>query len=181
MGTYILPMCGRFTHRYTWADIHRLYRLTSPASNVQPSYNVCPTDTVNVVTSVQDTRILQPMRWGLIPRWWTKPLKDLMRLSTFNARVETVTTKPFFREAFHRTRCIIPASGYYEWQGVLLFVVISCWVSSARMRWPSTTCIRKFNKFRGAIAIPDCAHANPALPRWPQIRSGDDPGHGHRI
>jgi putative SOS response-associated peptidase YedK len=114
--TYIAAMCGRFTHRYTWADIHRLYRLTSPASNVQPSYNVCPTDTVNVVTSVQDTRILQPMRWGLIPRWWSKPLKDLMRLSTFNARVETVTTKPFFREAFKRTRCIIPASGYYEWQ-----------------------------------------------------------------
>jgi putative SOS response-associated peptidase YedK len=55
-------MCGRFTHRYTWADIHRLYWLISPASNVQPSYNVCPTDTVNVVTSLQDTRILQPMR-----------------------------------------------------------------------------------------------------------------------
>ena len=84
----------------SWADIHRLYRLTSPASNVQPSYNVCPTDTVNVVTSFQDARILQPMRWGLIPRWWSKPLKDVMKLSTFNARVETVTTKPFFREAF---------------------------------------------------------------------------------
>jgi putative SOS response-associated peptidase YedK len=56
------------------------------------------------------------VRWGLIPRWWSKPLKDLMRLSTCNARVETVTTKPFFHEAFKRTRCIIPASGYYEWQ-----------------------------------------------------------------
>ena len=66
-GTYIARMCGRFTHRYTWADIHRLYRLTSPASNVQPSYNVCPTDIVNVVTSSQDVRILQPLRWGLIP------------------------------------------------------------------------------------------------------------------
>jgi putative SOS response-associated peptidase YedK len=42
--------------------------------------------------------------------------KDLMRLSTFSARVETVTTKPFFREAFKRTRCLIPASGYQEWQ-----------------------------------------------------------------
>ena len=112
-------MCGRFTHRYTWAEIQRLYRLTSPASNIQPSYNVCPTDTVNVVTSSDDTRILQPMRWGLIPRWWSKPLKELMRLSTFNARVETVTTKPFFREAFKRTRCVIPASGYYEWQDML--------------------------------------------------------------
>jgi putative SOS response-associated peptidase YedK len=39
-----------------------------------------------------------------------------LRLATFNARVETVTTKPFFKEAFKRTRCIIPASGYYEWQ-----------------------------------------------------------------
>ena len=69
-----LSMCGRFTHRYTWAEIQRLYRLTSPASNVQPSYNVCPTDAVNVVTSSNDMRILQPMRWGLIPRWWSKPL-----------------------------------------------------------------------------------------------------------
>ncbi len=51
-----------------------------------------------------------------IPRWWSKPLKDLMRLSAFSARVETVTTKPFFREAFKRTRCLIPASGYQEWQ-----------------------------------------------------------------
>jgi putative SOS response-associated peptidase YedK len=109
-------MCGRFTHRYIWAEIQRLYRLTSPASNVQPSYNVCPTDTVNVVTSIEDTRVSAAYALGLTPRWWSKPLKELMRLSTFNARVETVTTKPFFREAFKRTRCIIPASGYYEWQ-----------------------------------------------------------------
>jgi hypothetical protein len=54
-------MCGRFTHRYTWREIHRLYSLTSPASNVQPSYNVCPTDTVNVV-SLSKRRI--PRRGG---------------------------------------------------------------------------------------------------------------------
>jgi putative SOS response-associated peptidase YedK len=108
-------MCGRFTHRYTWREIHGLYSLTSPASNVQPSYNVCPTDTVNVVTRTDGKNILEPMRWGLVPRWWSKPLKEL-RLATFNARVETVTTKPFFKEAFKRTRCLIPASGYYEWQ-----------------------------------------------------------------
>jgi putative SOS response-associated peptidase YedK len=55
------------------------------------------------------------MRWGLVPGWWNKPLKEL-KLATFNARVETVATKPFFRSAFKRTRCLIPASGYYEWQ-----------------------------------------------------------------
>jgi putative SOS response-associated peptidase YedK len=55
------------------------------------------------------------MRWGLVLSWWPKPLKEL-RAATFNARVETVAEKPFFRDAFRRTRCLIPASGYYEWQ-----------------------------------------------------------------
>jgi hypothetical protein len=78
--TFVL-LCGRFTHRYTWADIHRLYRLTSPASNVQPSYNVCPTDIVNVVTSSQDVRILQPLRWGLIPHPLHYPGVGLLRMA----------------------------------------------------------------------------------------------------
>ena len=56
-----------------------------------------------------------PCGWGLVPRWWSKPLKEI-KLATFNARAETVTTKPFFRDAFRRTRCLIPVSGYYEWQ-----------------------------------------------------------------
>ena len=55
------------------------------------------------------------MRWGLVPYWWSKPLKEL-RMATFNARAETVTTKPVFRDAFKRSRCLIPVSGYYEWQ-----------------------------------------------------------------
>jgi putative SOS response-associated peptidase YedK len=55
------------------------------------------------------------MRWGLVPWWWSKPLKEL-RAATFNARAETVETKPFFRDAFKRSRCLIPASGYYEWK-----------------------------------------------------------------
>jgi putative SOS response-associated peptidase YedK len=55
------------------------------------------------------------MRWGLVPHWWSKPLKEL-QASTFNARAETVETKPFFRDAFRRNRCLIPMSGYYEWQ-----------------------------------------------------------------
>jgi putative SOS response-associated peptidase YedK len=50
-----------------------------------------------------------------VPSWWSKPLKEL-KLATFNARAETVAKKPFFRSAFKRTRCLIPVSGYYEWQ-----------------------------------------------------------------
>jgi putative SOS response-associated peptidase YedK len=112
-------MCGRFTYKLTWAEIVKLYRLTldQPARNTQPRYNVCPTTTIDTIVSSEGKRALVPMRWGLIPYWWNKPLKE-MRLATFNARAETVATKPMFRDAFNSKRCLIPASGYYEWSGV---------------------------------------------------------------
>jgi putative SOS response-associated peptidase YedK len=86
-------MCGRFTKKYTWQEIHALYRLTVPPAipNMQPSYNVCPTDPVDVVLEREGKRELEAMRWGIVPFWWSKPLKEL-RLATFNARVETVTS-----------------------------------------------------------------------------------------
>ncbi len=55
------------------------------------------------------------MRWGLVPMWWQKALKSFP--ATFNARAEGIATKPMFRDAFKRRRCIIPASGFYEWTG----------------------------------------------------------------
>lgn len=112
-------MCGRFTRMYTWEELVRLYRLTSPRNipNLQPRYNICPTTTVDAIIEQDGKRTLEPMRWGLIPAWWSKPLKE-MKLATFNARSETVDTKPMFRSAFKKHRCIIPASGYYEWQTV---------------------------------------------------------------
>jgi putative SOS response-associated peptidase YedK len=110
-------MCGRFTYRLTWEEIVRLYGLTldQPARNTQARYNVCPTDPVDTIVERDGKRELVSMRWGLIPRWWSKSLKDA-KMATFNARAETVETKPFFRDAFKRTRCLIPVSGYYEWQ-----------------------------------------------------------------
>ena len=112
-------MCGRFTRIYTWRELVRLYRLTdpSPPSNLQPRYNICPTTTIDAVIERAGKRRLEQMRWGLVPSWWNKPLKEL-RLATFNARVETVAEKPFFRSSFKHTRCLIPASGYYEWKTV---------------------------------------------------------------
>jgi len=110
-------MCGRFTYKLTWEELVRLYRLTLDQSprNLQARYNVCPTTDIDTVIARDGRRELVAMRWGLVPNWWSKPLKEL-RLATFNARAETVESKPFFRDAFRRTRCLIPMSGYYEWQ-----------------------------------------------------------------
>jgi putative SOS response-associated peptidase YedK len=109
-------VCGRFTVKANWAELVALYRLTmdAPPHNLRPRYNVCPTDPVDTVVE-EDGRELVPMRWGLVPRWWSKSVKDA-KMATFNARAETVETKPFFRDAFKRTRCPVPMSGYYEWQ-----------------------------------------------------------------
>ncbi|MEJ0076812.1 MAG: SOS response-associated peptidase [Alphaproteobacteria bacterium] len=108
-------MCGRFTDLYTWDEIHAFYSLIGETpTNWGPNYNVCPTDPAGVILLRDGKRAFERMRWGLIPGWWSKPLKEL-RVTTFNARAETVRTKPFFREAFKRSRCLMPVSGYYEW------------------------------------------------------------------
>lgn len=110
-------MCGRFTKMYTWEELVRLYRLTDPymISNLQPRYNICPTSEIDVVVRGEDKHALVPTRWGSIPTWWSKPLKEI-KMATFNARAETVTEKPMFRDSFKKRRCHIPASGYYEWR-----------------------------------------------------------------
>jgi len=108
-------MCGRFVQRYSWHEVQDLYELPDgPARNLQAHYNVAPTDPVEVVRQAPGgAPELVSMRWGLVPWWWKKPLKQLP--ASFNARAETVVDKPMFRDAFKRNRCIIPASGYYEW------------------------------------------------------------------
>jgi putative SOS response-associated peptidase YedK len=108
-------MCGRFVQRYTWDDIQDLYDLPGgPAPNLPAHYNIAPTDPVEVVRpDANGANELFSMRWGLVPWWWKKPLKQVP--ASFNARAESVADKPMFRDAFQRHRCVIPASGYYEW------------------------------------------------------------------
>jgi putative SOS response-associated peptidase YedK len=108
-----IRMCGRFSQSYTWDELQRLYRLTQPARNIRPQYNICPTDPIEVIIPGDSGLLAVPMRWQLIPPWWKKSLKELP--ASFNARAETVTDKAMFRDAFREARCVIPASGYYEW------------------------------------------------------------------
>jgi putative SOS response-associated peptidase YedK len=107
-------MCGRFTQAYTWEEVHEFYNLTGAALNLRPSYNVAPTQLVHIVRTTEAGRALSEARWGLVPSWWKKTLKDVP--STFNARSETAAEKPMFRSAFRRQRCLIPADGFYEWK-----------------------------------------------------------------
>ena len=106
-------MCGRFTQHYTWAEVHAFLSVFGTPKNLQPHYNIAPTDTVDVTRLGKQGRELGPMRWGLIPGWWKKAAKEMP--ATFNARAESVAEKPMFRNAFKDRRCIIPASGFYEW------------------------------------------------------------------
>ena len=106
-------MCGRFTQSYTWAELHALLGPGGVPKNLRARYNVAPTTEVDVVFDRGQGREVATMRWGLVPAWWKKALKEVP--STFNARAETAASKPMFRDAFRKRRCIVPASGFFEW------------------------------------------------------------------
>ncbi|HMK90486.1 MAG TPA: SOS response-associated peptidase [Methylocystis sp.] len=108
-------MCGRFTQHLSWEELHRLADLVGRPPNLRPRYNIAPTTEILVIREEGGARRLAPMRWGLVPSWWRKPLAELP--ATFNARAETVAEKPMFRSAFKSRRCVVPASGFYEWTG----------------------------------------------------------------
>jgi putative SOS response-associated peptidase YedK len=84
-------------------------------TDVEANYNVAPRAEVLIVAVSRGVRVLDRVRWGLVP-FWAKEMSIGDKL--INARAETITTKPAYRRAFERRRCIIPADGFYEWQPV---------------------------------------------------------------
>ncbi len=108
-------MCGRFALISTTEQLAQNFNLNPnhlaamPPS--VPRYNIAPSQPVAAIRLTHGQPELTFFRWGLIPSW-AKEIK----MSQINARSETVAEKPFFRAAFKRRRCIIPADGFYEWQ-----------------------------------------------------------------
>lgn len=104
-------MCGRFVLAADPETLQQAFNLAS-LPDIQPRYNIAPTQIIPVITNeAPDT--LSMLRWGLIPSW----SKDMSVASKMiNARAETAAEKPAFHAAFRRRRCLIPATGFYEWQ-----------------------------------------------------------------
>jgi putative SOS response-associated peptidase YedK len=108
-------VCGRFDNLIAREAYRRIFRVDRlPQSNFPPRYNVAPTDQIPIVRidPRDGTRELVMVRWGLVPFW----MKEKPRVPHINARAETVDTAPMFREAFEKRRCLIPATGFYEWE-----------------------------------------------------------------
>lgn len=109
-------MCGRFHRELSWRQVHEFLDLQFPTihegnEGAGSSVNVAPTHLVPVCTlGIGGARALELMHWGITPRW-SRDAKMLI-----NARSETAATGPGFRDAWRHRRCVIPATGFYEWK-----------------------------------------------------------------
>lgn len=107
-------MCGRFVSKAEKEEIKKEFNVEIAAGNVPAArYNIAPTQMIAAIAEIENARELASFKWGLIPHW---AKDDSIGNKLINARAETLTEKPSFREAFRSRRCIIPASGFYEWQ-----------------------------------------------------------------
>jgi putative SOS response-associated peptidase YedK len=105
-------MCGRFALSPKTKDIEHLVPRISLGSELKPRYNIAPTQDIACIMS-ENPGELSFLRWGLIPSW---SKDESIGSKMINARSETINEKPSFRNAFRKRRCLIIASGFYEWK-----------------------------------------------------------------
>jgi putative SOS response-associated peptidase YedK len=108
-------MCGRYA-LYGFPPILQAHFKTQNELDFTPHFNITPTQTVPIVrTNEVGQRIISLARWGLIPSW----INDSTEVQhPINAKAETAAIKPMFRHAFRKSRILVPADGFYEWQPV---------------------------------------------------------------
>lgn len=106
-------MCGRFVSKAKKAEIEKEFKLKVDNKNfTEPRYNIAPTQQITAIVQTENLREISFLKWGFVPSW---AKDDSIGSKLINARAETLSEKPSFREAFRSRRCIIPASGFYEW------------------------------------------------------------------
>ncbi|HEY2775289.1 MAG TPA: SOS response-associated peptidase [Candidatus Binatia bacterium] len=106
-------MCGRFVLSTPADALAAEFSASTGGLLLRPRYNIAPMQDIVVVRSDGGERKLLTMRWGLVPSWAKDPS---IASKLLNARSETAATRPAFRDAVRRRRCIVPASGFYEWK-----------------------------------------------------------------
>lgn len=163
-------MCGRYSNHLKkmseWTSLLGDWPGESTLSD-----NIAPTQIIPVLVKHKRKQHCQRMRWGLVPAWsdTAKP-----RYATFNARIESVSEKPAFRQAFSKSqRCLIPAAAYYEWQGekghktmysvqyrdqspMLMAGLWSCWLKEDKPLYSCTILTRS--------AVPALDTLHPRMP-----------------
>lgn len=107
-------MCGRFTLTVDTAQLQDAFPGLQVDKDIQPRYNIAPTQPVAVIPNNHPDK-LEYFTWGLIPSWAKDPEIGSRMI---NARADTLADKPSFRNAFKRRRCLIPATGFYEWRQI---------------------------------------------------------------
>lgn len=107
-------MCGRFTLISPGEVLAEFFELVD-TPDIEPRYNIAPTQAVAVVRRDRDIRRFDLMHWGLIPSWAKDPTIGNRMI---NARSETAATKPSFRSAVKYRRCLLPTDGFYEWKAI---------------------------------------------------------------
>ena len=106
-------MCGRFTFATTPDKIMERFQLSEIPFEIHPRFNIAPGQPILAIIEEQCKRRIGQLRWGLVPSW---AKEEKIGYKMINARAETLTEKPAFRNLFARKRCLIPADGFFEWR-----------------------------------------------------------------
>jgi putative SOS response-associated peptidase YedK len=123
-------MCGRFNIAIAVGWPER-FQVKEPFPAIQPHYNIAPTQNVPVIVRESPNRVVM-MQWGLVPFWAKDPSIGARMI---NARAETLAMKPAFRYSLQDRRCLVPATGFYEWK------------KTGRGRVPYNVCLKDHSLF----------------------------------
>ncbi|RRO15182.1 SOS response-associated peptidase [Saccharopolyspora rhizosphaerae] len=175
-------MCGRYAVRQDPAALAQEFAAADRTGGATGAdFNITPTKTVPIVVQRGAERSVRPVRWGLVPTWAEEADGGPPMI---NARAETITTKPAFSESARRRRCLMPATGWYEWKpgdarrqphlcrrrdgrSLAMAAVFSAWWDPKSIRQPLVTCAVVTTAAAGELA--EVHHRMPlVLPedRW---------------
>ena len=108
-------MCGRYALNTSTGDIENRFRSTGTLAGMEPHYNIAPGMHIPILLNEPEGRVIRLAKWGLVPHWAKDPA---IGYKMINAQSEGISEKPSFRSSFRSSRCLIPATGFFEWSHI---------------------------------------------------------------